>query len=197
MVLKYTYLNSSNSPVLGGILPVVAALGWHYASPVEKEGQQRRFCEAHSFWDQLQRFLNMLAPLSACMAFGQFGVAQVIATKQLDVSQINCCVGLSAGVAGAIFFGWGFDAVRARALQVWNFMAVLTLVLCLCTTMGALTNLVVLVSVLCTVVSAGGYVFYMAHMVYESDCCVLSTAAAFNVLCGLAMLLTSFVMAFF
>merc|ERR1711959_249967 len=76
-------------------------------------------------------------------------------------------------------------------------MAVLTLVLCLCTSMGALGNLVVLVSVLCTVVSAGGLVFYLAHMIYESDCCVLSTAAAFNVLSGLAMLLTSLFMAFF
>lgn len=41
MVFGWTYLNSSNSPVLGGLLPVLAALLWWYAGPVEKEGQKR------------------------------------------------------------------------------------------------------------------------------------------------------------
>jgi len=38
MVFGYTYLNSSNSPVLGGILPVLAAVIWHNMAGVEKEG---------------------------------------------------------------------------------------------------------------------------------------------------------------
>lgn len=84
---------------------------------------------------------------------------------------MNGAIALSSSVAGSVFFGWGFDAVRKRALDVWNFMAVLTLVMTLCTTLGALSNLTVLVAVLCTVTSTGGYVYYLAHMVYESDNC--------------------------
>ena len=76
-------------------------------------------------------------------------------------------------------------------------MAILTLVLTLCIAMGSLGNLAILVSVLCTVVGTGGYVYYLSHMIYESDCCVLSTAAAANVLTGLAMILTHLFYAFF
>lgn len=76
-------------------------------------------------------------------------------------------------------------------------MAVVTLVFTLCTAMGVLSNLVLLVSVMCTLVSAGGFVFYLAHMIYESDTCVLATAAAYNVLLGLAMMITTLFMSFF
>jgi len=50
MVFGYTYLNSSNSPVLGGILPVLAALLWHYMKPLESDGKNH-CSETHSFWD--------------------------------------------------------------------------------------------------------------------------------------------------
>ena len=76
-------------------------------------------------------------------------------------------------------------------------MAIITLILTLCEALGVLTNLVVLTSALCNVVGAGGFVYFLSHMLFESDHCVLSTAAAYNVLLGLAMLLTTLFMVFF
>ena len=57
----------------------------------------------------------MLAPLTASATFMAFGAAKICSTNNIDLMQMNDIVCLSACVAGAIFFGWGFDAVRTRA----------------------------------------------------------------------------------
>ena len=34
LVFAYTYMNSSNSPVLGGVMPLVSVALWWYMAPV-------------------------------------------------------------------------------------------------------------------------------------------------------------------
>ena len=57
----------------------------------------------------------MLAPLTASTTFVVFGVTKIGSTGNIDLMQMNDIVCLSACVAGAVFFGWGFDCVRTRA----------------------------------------------------------------------------------
>jgi len=65
----------------------------------------------------------MLAPLTASTTFMVFGATKICSsgdaivcpTGNIDLMQMNDIVCLSACVAGAVFFGWGFDCVRTRA----------------------------------------------------------------------------------
>lgn len=162
LVAAYTYLNSSNSPVLGGLVPVLSMVVWWFMCPA---ADAERHHEAHSFWDQLQRFLTMLAPITASNAYAFEACAKVRALNSIDATQMSNVIGFCSLTAAFVFFGWGFDVVRRKTQNTWNFLAVVTLIMCLLECLGVVTNLVVITAVLCTLVGAGGWVFYLSHMV--------------------------------
>ena len=74
----------------------------------------------------------MLAPLTASWTFATFGCVTMAGVSNIDLSQMTDTIGMASCVAAAVFYGWGFDSIRAKALTVWNFMAIISLLLALC-----------------------------------------------------------------
>ena len=48
IVVAYMYLNCANSAVVGGVMPVLAAVCWWYMEPLNEDD---RHPEKYSFWD--------------------------------------------------------------------------------------------------------------------------------------------------
>lgn len=104
---------------------------------------------------------------------------------------------MAAMVAGAVFFGYGFDQCRSTALTVWYVKALVAAVMVIANGAGYLLMLTTLTSCMCNCVSAGGMVYLMSWMTFNNDLSPLSTASAFWTLYGASYLVIGFVMGFF
>ena len=65
-------------------------------------------------------------------------------------------------------------------------MAVVAVVLTLLETLGILSNFLVVTVTLCTLLCSGAWVWTVTHMIQHSDNSEMNTAAAANVLFGVA-----------
>ena len=88
--------------------------------------------------------------------------------------------------AGVWFFGLGYDKLRGtkKVWHVWHFLAFVVWLLCLCEALEWFSNLVVITCTLAHLTGAGGSVFYLSHMMHNSDHSEINTAAAFWILYG-------------
>ena len=194
VLMLCAYGSSLNSAVVGACLAVVSAVLWYVlVDPVsENEGER----EAWGMWEQTQRFLVMLAPLGASVTFAAFAGVKTVAGG-LSVAFMATLTSVFAFIGALVFFGWGFDGCRSKAGMVWNFLAVVTTLLVLLEGLGVIGNLVVLTISLCHVVSLGGFVFYVSHMLYNSDHSEVNTTAAAFTLVGAAGFVVTLVLCFF
>lgn len=190
MLCAYNY--SLNACVVGACLAIVSAALWYMAEPVTSGGE----AEAWGMWDQTQRFLVMLAPLGASVGFLAVAAAKSMAGG-LTIAFMSALIGLCAMSAGIIFFGWGFDGCRAKAMQVYNFMAIVTALFVLMAEWNIMSNLVVMTVSLCNLVGVGGLVLYFSHMLFNSDHSEFATASAAWTLLGTASLVITFFGTFF
>jgi hypothetical protein len=82
-----------------------------------------------------------------------------------------------AAVSAVLFWGWGFDGCRSKALTTWMVTGVLTLVLLIWSVVSASFFLWPIVSTLCYLVRDGGCLFFACHMFYHCDSSEIGTAA--------------------
>jgi len=135
----------------------------------------------------LKCFLFLLAPFTASWAFGV--VAECVYAKSAPSTQVIMYVTkFFAAVAAVLFFGWGFDGCRSKALTTWMVTAVITTVLMIWGVVSSGFYLWPIVTALCWMLRDGGCLFFACHMLYHCDHSEVGVAATIVVYNCLAQL---------
>ena len=136
----------------------------------------------------LKCFLFLLAPFTASWAFGVVADG-VYAASAPSTQSIMYVTKFFAAVAAVLFFGWGFDGCRSKALTTWMVTAVITTVLMIWGVVSSGFYLWPIVTALCWMLRDGGCLFFACHMLYHCDHSEVSVAAVAVVYNCLAQLI--------
>ena len=188
----------ASSIVWGIILAVVvtlAAIFW-WLQPSKCGGNLNANVDHHGILVLLKCFLFLLAPLTACAAFGCFATF-VVAGSSPMVQCISDWVRVFAALGAVVFFGWGFDGCRTAALKTWIVIAVFTVVLMVWGVVSAGFYLWPVVTSLCFLLKDGGNLFFLSHMLYHSDNSAIGTAAVYLVYLSVGELVSFTLLAYF